>query len=385
MVASSSMKVGVVFPAVALGAELFRVPLNKRERSYEEWTTHLQNRAARMKLLKAGGFPEPLKDFQDFSYTGPIMAGTPGSQEEVIFDTGSSNLWVPIHTTKEADPKGKNLYDHSKSSTYKPNGKTFEIQYGSGPVSGFLSEDTFEWAGLTLSNFTFAEIDNLAGLGQAYTASPMDGILGMAFSSISSSHTPAPMENLVKSGQLSEQSFAFYLGGGENGIKSELVFGGTDTSHYKGDFTYVNLNAETYWQISLDKIKVNGKTAGSASNAIVDSGTSLIAGPQEDLEQIIKKVGAKVDPQQGLYTVACDNGATVTFTLGGSDFSLGISDLTLAKQGNECLLGLQPSPAPLWILGDVFMRKYYTTFDWGNKRVGFATSVDAASKTEVVV
>jgi len=277
----------------------------------------------------------------------------------------------------------KHVYDHSKSSTYTKNGTVFKIMYGSGPVAGVYSKDSFSWAGLELKDFTFAEVDQLSGLGQAYAATPMDGILGMAFSSISVGGVPAPMDALVTSGALNVPTFAFYLGGGSNGVQSELVFGGVDEKHYTGNFQYVSLNAETYWQVRLKDVQVGGSSVqgGTAENVIVDSGTSLIAAPQSSVINMMQKLGAQ-QTQQGLFVATCSSSAKVTFTLGestGVDLELSVQDMTLERQGDTCLLGVQPGPdgAP-WILGDVFMRKFYVTFDWGNKRMGFATSVNSA-------
>lgn len=315
---------------------------------------------------------------------------------EVVFDTGSSNLWLPAK-----QPKGlhKHIYDHGKSSTYTANGEAFNIRYGSGPVAGYLSQDSFSWAGLTLKDFAFAEITDVTGLGRSYSGTPMDGILGLAFSRISTDGIPAPMDSLVKSGVLGDSpTFAFYLGGGSKGRNSELVFGGVDSSHYTGDFTYVALNAETYWQVNLWGLSV-GKTSVfhtpfHTSKAIVDSGTSLLAGPQADVKAIMQKLSATFQPKDGLYSFDCDKTSSapvVTFTLGGGpfsrghDFSLTVDDMILAKQGNECILGVQVSPEPLWILGDVFMRKYYVQFDWGKKRLGIATAAKGEKAEATVI
>jgi len=151
----------------------------------------------------------PINNYEDAQYYGPITIGTPAQRFEVIFDTGSANLWVPSKNCSNCGLHSK--YDSSKSSTYKPNGTVFAIQYGSGPVSGFYAEDSVGFGSNTIEGQTFAEVDDVSGLGAAYSLGKFDGILGMGFYAISADGTPTVFDNLFDQGLVKENVFCFLL------------------------------------------------------------------------------------------------------------------------------------------------------------------------------
>jgi len=296
-------------------------------------------------------------------------------------DTGSANLWVPKVGCKHCGLPfigKKNKYDHATSSTYVEGGKDFEIMYGSGSVSGFFSSDEVTLADdIVVSGQRFGEIEDAGGLGIAYSLGKFDGILGMGFTSISIDSAPTVFENAIKQNKIDQPVFAFYLG--DNG-PGELTFGGYDSSKFEGDLNYVHLDAATYWQITLDKVAAGSyeKEASDAKiTAIVDSGTSLITGPKAEVGKLATAVGAKPNIM-GEYTIDCatiDQIPDVVFTIGGIEYKIPGNKTVIQAQGT-CLFAFMgidfPSPGPQWILGDVFMREYYTVFNYNDQSIGFA-------------
>jgi len=315
-----------------------------------------------------------INDYLNAQYYGMIALGTPPKDFEVIFDTGSSNLWVPSSHCRLTCGR-HTRYDSSKSLTHHKNGTEFKIMYGSGPVSGYLSEDSLHLAGIEIEHQLFAEVTDAKGLGIAYGLGHFDGILGLAFDVLSVDGVVSPMENLLEKGHIKEPVFAFYLG---NNAPGELVIGGVDPKHFIGEISYVPLKSATYWALELESMKVGDASVTSITTAIIDSGTSLLAGPVEEVKAIAEKIGAKKFVS-GEYTVDCK--ATLpdlTFQFAGKSYTLQGHDYILEEQGT-CLLAIMgidvKTPiGSLWILGDVFMRKYYTVFNFKEKKVGFALS-----------
>jgi len=342
--------------------------------------------------LTADGDSVPISDYQNAQFYGPIKIG--GQDFKVIFDTGSANVWVPGKACGFLTCWLHPRYDESKSKTHEKDGRQYKVQYGSGPVEGIFSKDTVTVGDVDVKGQLFAEVSKVSfgPLNVAFAAGKFDGLLGLGFKSISQYQIPTPFESMIDQKLIPEPVFAFYLQQ-DASQQGELLFGGIDKAHYTGELVDVPLTSETYWQVSLDAMKFGSTPiVSTAQKAIIDSGTSLLAGPKEQVDALAKQVGAQ-SVMGKEYTIDCSKKASLpalTVTLGGKDFTLGPDDYVLTVSG-QCLFAFTgidvPAPrGPLWIMGDVFMRKYYCVFDYGNKKMRIAPAAKAAhNSTEIVV
>ncbi|CAN1243022.1 Aspartic proteinase A1 [Linum perenne] len=379
-------------------------------------------------------------------------------------------------------------YKSTRSSTYEKNGKSAAIQYGTGAISGFFSQDNVKVGDLVVKNQEFIEATKEPSI--TFLVAKFDGILGLGFQEISVGDAVPVWYNMVDQGLINEPVFSFWFNrNADEDEGGELVFGGVDPNHFVGEHTYVPVTQKGYWQFDMGDVLVDGKSTGFCSGgcaAIADSGTSLLAGPTTIIaevnhaigatgvasqeckaviaqygETIIKMILEKDEPQKicsqvglcefdgsqgvsmGIESVVAKSiekavGATseatcaacemavvwmqnklkqnetqqrvidyanelcdrlpspmgessvdcaslstmpnVSFRVGGKVFDLAPEQYVL-KVGEgpaaQCISGftaidVPPPRGPLWIMGDVFMGRYHTVFDYGNLRIGFA-------------
>ncbi|NXA94354.1 PEPA protein, partial [Melanocharis versteri] len=327
--------------------------------------------------LAAKYFPgiavEPLENYMDDEYFGTISIGTPPQEFTVVFDTGSSNLWVPSVFCSSPACRNHNRFNPEESSTFLSTNDTLFIAYGTGSMTGVLGYDTVNVAGINVRNQIFGLAETEPGDFFYYT--PFDGILGLAFPSIASSGATPVFDNMMIENLVDRNLFSVYLSRDSQG-GSFVLFGAIDPFYTTKGISWIPVSAETYWQITMESVSVNGAPVACSSGcqAIVDTGTTLLAVPIPALRTLLRRLGASSSGE-----ISCEAASRLPdliFHIHGRYFPVPPRAYVLRSNG-YCTLGLQGMDVPteegeLWILGDVFIREYYVIFDRANNMVGLS-------------
>jgi pepsin A len=240
-------------------------------------------------------------------------------------------------------------------------------------MTGYLSEDNLKLAGLTIKKATFGEATSLAAF---FNGQPMDGILGLAYPGIAADFVTPPFDLMWSQGLIKENLFAVYLDSRPGGSGSAINFGGLDSRYYSGAFSEVPVMSQNYWTLGLNSVSINGKDATSCSGSwgfcscIIDTGTSLMVGPTSDVNNLISMIGNVNSDCSNVNSLPTIN---IKFSANGPSFPLKPQTYVIGINDGQCELGIQGSDGlPFWIMGDTFIRAYYTVFNRAKNTVSFA-------------
>ena len=210
----------------------------------------------------------------------------------------------------------------------------------------------------------------------------------MGFPTLAAANMYPLFDQIIDQKLLKNNEFAFYL---PNRIKSQgvLLLGDSADGYYKGELTAHNVVDQNYWTLKMIDVKVGDERlgiCGSGCRVALDSGTSLITGPAKHISTVLKKLGVIHDcrnwetiPSISILLEATnpDGGKYhKEYKLNKKEFVFEMRDKHSRKH-KSCTPGMMaldvPKPrGPLWILGDLFMMKYFTQYSRAKNQVFIA-------------
>ncbi len=313
----------------------------------------------------------PVKDYMDTQYFVQVEIGTPPQKFTVVPDTGSSNLWVYSNSCWSPACWTHKTYKSKKSDTYVKNGTEFRLDYGSGSSWGFLSGDDVQLGDVRADGFLFGEVTGVKGI--SFLASQLEGIMGLGYDSISVGGIPTFMTAETSH----EKTFSFFLS--HKPADSYMVLPGIDERFMKEDFTFHTVTEKKYWSLNMPTVKIGGvtvpgKLGDGQIKGVMDTGTSIIASTFEVVEPMLDMIGEVKEDCSNI-----DELPTIDFQFDDRVYPLGPEDYVLKVTvfgQSACVNGIMGLDAPdgfdYLIIGDSFLRKYYSFYDLENDRVGLA-------------
>ncbi|KAF9933174.1 hypothetical protein FBU30_006340 [Linnemannia zychae] len=313
-----------------------------------------------------------------------VSLGTPHQNFTMVFDTGSSDMWVPSPACTTPVCLTLVRYNSTASTTYHNEGKTFDLKYGDGSrASGLTVLDTVTLSGTKIANQSFgiASVDDTT-----IAKKGVEGVVGLGFGlSANVKGYTTLMETMINRINLTQPIVSIWMGrqrmGGANeGSGGAVIFGGVDTTKYIGNFTWVPIVDKLSWKIRFEGISIAGKNLGLSGNALIDSGTSLIIVPSKVASIFHDHIPGAIEAPQVGWILPCNTSVgDLNFTIAGQQFRVPAEELVVLFRipgyAEYCKSAIDVSSSPSdndWILGASFLKNVYSVYDYRSLAIGFA-------------
>jgi hypothetical protein len=351
-------------------------------------------------------------------YNISIAVGTPPQPFNLLLDTGSADVWVPLSNSSGCAPSCPFGFDARTSSSIIPTNYTFDVCYGQEcnvAIRGPYYNDTISVLGLpALPNATFA----VADVPVAFVQTGNWGIFGVG-SRINEgitqrypnvSYTPL-WQRITTTSPSGKSKFSLWLNQ-QSATQGTIQFGGADNSKYTGKLAKLPLNLDhgqvVAWSVnvtSVTRVTINEKgkekktllTPGDYTNDFTfDSGSPNFYVPTGLYNAIATGLNA-TEIINGAPYVPC----SLRYSASGSlewgfptakrhtaKIRVPIAEIVYPygypvtvplvpdRNGEKmCYFGLVPTESFVHLLGAPFLRSAYAVFDLDNEEVGIAQAV----------
>jgi len=320
-----------------------------------------------------------------YAYVMQLGLGTPRQNLEFLIDTGSANM--AIAGPECEDERGRKCqidtyYDPSKSNTSLYIGHPVEVEYGKGSWSGEVYKDVVRFPGNgapeILADFALIKKEKEFFLKNSVN----EGILGLAYKTLSTSHVEPLFDQLVQEKKASDVfTLSFCNGNGRFWLDYPLE------NEYLSPIQWTRVIHRAWYTARMTGIDVAGHSLGlspySYPPAIIDSGTTdILLEPEIYIAVIamLRRYGPRVDERfWNNYCVHTDPFKWPYITIylknmKGGSFAITILGKHYVRKQDQfhCLsIGAKQYGA---VLGEVTLEGNVVIFDRENHRVGFAPS-----------
>jgi hypothetical protein len=159
-------------------------------------------------------------------------------------------------------------------------------------------------------------------------------------------------------------------------VAGQIIIGPPDTTKFTGRISWNRMPSQrSHWNLELLEFRVGDgpNLMGTPTTVLVDTGTTMVLLPQFLADDIASRMGTL--SVGDFYTIDCnsiDQVPSITIEFADQLILLDGKKTTFYDASTKRCYSIFARSRSSIIFGAQFLRNFYTVFDWGNERIGFA-------------